>query len=90
VVQHLCEVVAEYEKSLQEMSFLPQTSYGRTMLQEHSGPNKIFLTHLFCDHDIAIQFLKDMGLLQSKAQFNTCGRDMTLSAQPNIPEGFSW
>jgi len=36
------------------------------------GPNKIFLTFLFCDQAMAIQFLKNVDLLRSKAQCNTC------------------
>ena len=37
-----------------------------------------------------MQFLKDVGLLRSKVQCNTCDRDMTCSAEPTIPEGFRW
>ena len=37
----------------------------------------------------AMQFLKDVDLLRSKVQCHTCGRDMTWSAEPSIPEGFS-
>jgi len=36
------------------------------MLQEDGGPNTMFLTYLFCDEGIAIQFLKDLRLLRSK------------------------
>jgi len=37
-----------------------------------------------------MQFLKDVVLIQSKVQYNTCGREMTWSAEPSIPEKFSW
>jgi hypothetical protein len=50
------------------MSFLPKSLYGRPMLREDGGLNKIFLTFLFCDHVMAIQFLKDVGLLWSEVQ----------------------
>jgi hypothetical protein len=90
MVQRISEVIRGYEKRLQGMPFVPKSSYGRAILREDGGPNKIFLTHLFCDQAIAIQFLKDMGLIPIKVQCNTCGRDMTWSAQPNIPEGFRW
>jgi len=53
------------------VSFLLKSSYGRPMLREF-GPNKIFLTFLFCDQAMAIQFLKNVGLLRSKVQCNTC------------------
>jgi len=82
MVQHICEVVAEYEKCLQGMPFVPKSSHGRAMLWEDGAPNKIFLTYLLCDQAMAIQFLKDMGLLRSNMKCNTCGRD--------ILEGFRW
>ena len=67
-----------------------RSSYECPMLREDSGPNRDFLAYLFCDQGIAMQFLKDMGLLRSKVQCNTCGRDMTWSAEPGIPAGFRW
>ena len=90
MVQHISDVVREYEKRLQEMPYVPRSSYGRGMLPENGGTNKIFRTFLFCNQATALQFLKDVGLLRSKMQCNTCGRDMTWYAQPNIPEGFRW
>jgi hypothetical protein len=90
MVQKISEVVVEYEKHLQGMPFVQRSSYGRAMLREDGGLNKSFFTYRFCDRAIAIQFMKDMGLLRSKVQCNTCGGDMTWSTQPNIPEGFCW
>ena len=90
MVGKLEEIVDEYEKRLQEMSFVPRVSYGRRMLREDGGPNRNFLTHLFCDDGFAMQFLKDVGLLRSKVQCNTCGRDKTWSAERSIPERFRW
>ena len=77
----LVEIVDEYEKRLQEMPFVPRASYGRRMLREDGGPNRDFLMYLFCGFGFTMQFLKDVGLLRSKVQCNTCGRDMTWSAE---------
>jgi len=90
MVENICKVVAEYEKRVQGMPFLPKSSYGPPMLREDGGPNKIFLAFLFCDQTMAIKFLQDVGLLRSKVQCNTCGCDMVWSADPNIREGFRW
>jgi len=49
------------------------------MLLEDGGPNRDFLTYVFCNHGYAMRFLKDVGLLRSKVQCNTCRRDMTWS-----------
>jgi len=90
MVQNICLFVSEYEKHLQGIPFVPKSSYGRAMLREDGGPNKFLLTYLFCDQAMAILLLKDVGLLRSKVQCITFRRDMTWSAQPNIPEGFWW
>jgi hypothetical protein len=66
MVGNICKVVEDYEKGLQEMLFVPRYSYGRRMLQEDGGSNGMFLTYLFCDEVIAIQFVKDVRLLRCK------------------------
>jgi hypothetical protein len=65
-----------------------KSSHGRPMVREDGGPNKTFLTFLFCDQTMAIKFLQDVGLLRSKVKCNTCGRDKVWSADTNIREGF--
>jgi len=52
--------------------------------------NMDFLAYLFCDHGFAMQFLKYVGLIRSKVQCYTCGRDITWSAETSIPERFRW
>jgi len=73
----LLQIVDDYDRRLQEMPFVPRASYGRRMIREDGGLNRDFLTYLFCGDGFAMQFLKDVGLLRSKVQCKTCGRDMT-------------
>jgi len=42
--------------------------------------NEVFLTFLFSDHTVGLQFFKDVGLIRSNMQCNSCGRNMTLHA----------
>ena len=77
MVQRITEVVAEYEDRLRMMQSLPRFSYGRGMLRKDGAPNRIFFTYLFGHQELAIQFLKDVGLIRSKVQYNICERDMT-------------
>jgi len=71
MVDKLHEIIDDYEKRLQEMPFIPRSSYAHRMLWEDGGPNRDFLTYLLCDHGFTMQFL---------------GRDMMWSAEPsNIP-----
>ena len=48
-----------------------------------------FLSYLFIDMDLGIQFLKDVGLIRSKETCNTCGRDMTWCADTKR-NSFRW
>jgi hypothetical protein len=90
MVAKLVQIVEDYENRLQETPFVARASYGRRMQREDGGPHRDFLMYVFCEQSMAIQFLKNIGLLQSKMQCNTCGRDMTWSADRNITEGFRW
>ena len=90
MVGKLTEIVDEYKKRLQEMAFIPRASYRRQMLHQDGGPNREFLTYLFWDDRLAMQFLKDVGLLWTKVQCNTCDRDMTWSTEHSIPERITW
>jgi hypothetical protein len=88
MVDLLVKVFEEYEERLRRCDYVPRFSYGRWMMRDDGGSNRYFQMYLFCEQSMAIQFLKDIGLLRSKMQCNTCGRDMTWSADRNITEGF--
>jgi hypothetical protein len=60
-----------------EMPFALPSSFGREGLGTEGDANNKFLTYLFIDIDLGIQFLKDVGLIRSKVACNTCGCDMT-------------
>ena len=77
MVQRIQEIVTKYEDRLREMQSVPKLSYGRRLVRTDGAPNRMFFTCLFCHHELAIQFLKDVGLIRSKVQCNTCERDMT-------------
>ena len=48
------------------------------------GPNRLFLYSLFNDHAMAIEFLKEIGLLWRTMQCDSCGRDMMWSERSNL------
>jgi ribosomal protein L18 len=62
-----------------------KTLYHRDSLGYCFDANKTFLTFLFSNRNIGIQFLKDVGFIRSKVQCNSCGRDMTWYAESNVP-----
>jgi hypothetical protein len=77
-----CLKVKDYQERLREMPYVPQTSFRRDSLGFCGDANKLFMTFLFSDHDIGLQLLKDVGLIRSKVQCNSCGRDMPWHAAP--------
>ena len=68
MVERIGQVVAEYEGRLRSTQWVPRCSYTRGMLRRDGAPNKKFLTYLFGDMELGIQFLKDVGLIRSKVQ----------------------
>jgi len=60
-------------------------SYVKTMVQTGISSRTVF-----CDHGLAVHFLNDVGLIQSKVQCATCDRDMTWCAHPTFSDGFKW
>ena len=57
------ELFTEYAERLRRMQHVPGFSYRRGFVREDGGPNKLFLTYLFCDQAMGIEFLKNVGLL---------------------------
>ena len=61
MVQLITHITKEYQDRLRKMSYVPKTSYRRDSLGYRGDANKLFLTFVFSDHAISIQFLKDVG-----------------------------
>jgi len=79
----------QYEERVRSMQNVPRFSHGRRMLRSDGGPNRL-LYYLFTDHAMAIEFLKDIGLLRRTMQCDSCGRDMTWSVCSKLSDGFLW
>jgi len=82
MVEQLLQVTSEYEERLRSYDYVPRFSFGRRMLRDDGGPNRFFLMYLFYEQSLAIQILKDIGLLRSNMQCNTCGRDIRKQVRP--------
>ena len=54
-----------YQQWLITLPSVSATSYGRATLVEEEVANKLFVTFLFSDKNVGIQFLNDVGLLRS-------------------------
>jgi len=88
MVQRIAHTIKDYQERLCEVPFVPQTSFRRDSLGYCGDANERFLTFLFSDHAIGLQFHKDVGLIRSKVQCNSCSRDMTWHADPTALDRF--
>ena len=70
-------------------AYVPRKSFGSASLGNDGDANKLFVTYLFIDKYLGIQFLNDVGLL-SKVTCNTCSCDMTWCVEPKLNDGFRW
>jgi len=59
---------------VQEISFVPDLSYGCGLFRDGGGPNRLFFTFLFFDKALSIAFLKEAKLIRSEVLCETCGR----------------
>jgi len=90
MVERMKQIISEYQRRIVEMPYVPKRSHGHSAVGINGSANLSFLTFLFSDKDLGIQFLKDVGLICSKVPCNTCGRDMTWCADPTTKIGFRW
>ena len=67
MVQHIKEVITEYEERLRRSSYVPRFSYGRVMLRDDGAPNRCVLMYLSNDESMGIQFLKDSSSSNSSS-----------------------
>jgi hypothetical protein len=62
----LQEVVVKYMERVQQKTNVPRFSYGRGLLRDDGGPNRLFFTYLFGNDALAITFLRDAKLIRSQ------------------------
>jgi len=77
MVHHISTIIKDYQDTIRETPYVPKTSFQRHSLGFNGDANKLFLMFVFSDHAIRLQFLKDVGLIHSNVQCNSCGRDMS-------------
>ena len=90
MVQNITSVFNEYEERVRRLQTVPRSSYGRRMLRSDGAPNRTFFISVFNDHAMAIELLKDIGLIRRTMQCSSCGRDMVWSQCSDIADGFRW
>jgi hypothetical protein len=87
-ISQMQEVVVKYMDRVQRKTGVPRFSFGRGLLRDDGGPNKLFFSYLFGDDALSISFLQDAKLIRSQVLCDTCGRFMSCKADPAYSDGF--
>jgi hypothetical protein len=53
----MIQIIMDYEQRLRRMQHVLDWSYLRRMVRGDGDPNRFFLTYLFTDRAVAIEFL---------------------------------
>jgi len=77
MVQRITQIIKDYQSRVRETPCVPETSFRIDSLGFPGVANKLFLTFLFSEHAIGVQFLKDVGLIRSKMQCNSATAQYT-------------
>jgi hypothetical protein len=88
LVRRTTNFIKEYQDTLREKYYVPKTSFQRESLGFCGDAHKLFLTFLFGEPAIGVQFVKDAGIIRSNMLCNSRGRDMTWYADPSVIDGF--
>ena len=90
MADQISEIIAIYQRRLMDRQFSPAMSYGRLSFGREGVVTKLFLTFLFCDKEMSLQFLKDVGLIRTKMTCSSCGSNMTWSSDGHRKDGYRW
>jgi hypothetical protein len=80
-MENMNQIVRQYEERVQSWPSVARLNNGRPLLTKDGAPSKSFFFYLFTDNSMAIEFLKDIGMIQRKMQCNPCHQDMTWTAR---------
>ena len=81
-------VVETYERRQNSKPYVCSTTFGRVTLGAAGVFNKLFLAFLFRDHDVGVQFLKNVGLIRSGMVCCRCVSQMSWRVDTNRKVGF--
>jgi hypothetical protein len=88
MAKNITSSISSYQQRLITLPSVPATSYGRATLGEEGVANKLFLTFVFSDKNVGIDFLKDVALLRSSMVCCVCGCQMSWFVDASVQDGF--
>jgi hypothetical protein len=83
-------VIQTYQQRLYSKPYVPCSTFGRATLGADSVANKLFIVFLFSDPDVGVQFLKNVGLIQSSMMCCKCSSQMSWYVNASCNDGYRW
>jgi len=83
-------VIATYQQRIAAKAYVPATTYGRPTLGASGVRNKLFLVFLFSEHDVGVEFLKDVGQIPSSMACCRCGSQMSWCFDKSVQDHYRW
>jgi len=83
-------IIATYQQQIAAKPYVPAMTYRRPTLGTSGVPNRLFLVFLFSEHNIGVQFLKDVGLIPSSMVCCRCGSQMSWCIDESVKDHYQW
>jgi hypothetical protein len=77
MVKRIKGIFDVYEESVWKMPSMPKFSKACGLLRKSASRNRNFLAYVFGHQELAVQFLKEVGLIRCNVRCNFCERNMT-------------
>ena len=77
-------VIELYQRRLNSKPYVPSATFGSATLGANGVANKLFLTFLFSNSEVGVQFLKDVGLIRSSVVCCKCRFQMSWCVNINV------
>ena len=81
-------IIATYQQRIAAKPYVLVTTYGCPTPGTNSVPNKLFLVFLFSEHDVGVQFLKNVGLIPSTMVCCRCGSQMSWCVNKSVRDHY--
>ena len=83
-------IIAPYQQRTAAKPFVPATTYGRPTRGASGVPNKLFHVFLFSEHEVGVQFLKEVVLIPSSMMCCRCGSQMSWRVDKTVKDNYLW
>ena len=83
-------IISTYQEHISEKPYVLSTTYECATLGAIGVPNKLFIAFLFSDHNVGVQFWKDLGLITRNMVCCKCRSQVSWSVDASVKDRCWW